>query len=625
MCGISAIVSSAPHDVRRLIRMHVPIRHRGPDGEGFLAVTRDLQLLRASSAGELEAIALGKDIVVSLAFRWLKIPDVSEAARQPMSTADGSIWIAFNGEIYNFAGLRSELEKKGHQFRTHSDTEVALASYVELGTECFERFNGMWAMVIIDVAKRRVVVSRDRVGIKPLFESTEQDMLLLSSEAKQISMSGAGAPRADADSLARFVAGERPGLHRTFFEGVRPFPAAATAVLEIGGNTRLEPRRYWDLTSNINGLSYERAVEETDALLRSAVELQLVADVGVGTLLSGGLDSSLVTAIGARSGSPRPAYSFVLESEADRRIDETPYIDAVARAEGVVTHKTTMDPAWVLQNLPRVTLAQETPVTGMPVMAQFKTHELAAGNGVRVVLDGQGADEVFGGYLRHQAIYLNDLLRRGNAIAFARELFAFARRDRAYPLRYVRNGILAPIRQVVDPSSRRQPQWFRATAAANGSGRELRDRSILNRALYRDVTQINLPTVLGITDRNSMAHSLEARVPLLDHRLIELAFRLPPSFKVGGGARKRILRTVARRYVPAIVIDRTDSLGFGTPQSRWIRGELAPAIREAMHDDVFKGSSLFDAKALSRERNEVRQWMILALRAWFHAFDVAPA
>jgi asparagine synthase (glutamine-hydrolysing) len=624
MCGISAIISSTGHDVRRLLRMHAPIAHRGPDGEGFLAVTRDLQLLRAGSAGELEAIAGDREIVVSVAFRWLKIQDVSESARQPMSTADGAVWIAFNGEIYNFPALREELEGLGHRFRTHSDTEVALAAYVTWGIECFARFNGMWAMVIVDLPKRSVVVSRDRIGIKPLFESIENGLLLLSSEAKQIATTGENPPHADADSLARFVAGDRPSRGRTFFAGIRSFPAASTAVLEIGAEPLLEPRRYWNLALDSAEVTYARAVEEADELLHSAVDLELIADVGVGTLLSGGLDSSLVTMIARQSGMARPAYSFVLEAEADRHLDESRYIDEVARAAGVVTHKTTMDPAWVIANLRRVTWAQETPVTGLPVMAQFKTHELAASTGIKVVLDGQGADEVFGGYLRHQAIYLNDLLRAGQPIDFTRELLAFSRVDRSYPLRYLRNGILAPLRQLVDPTSHRQPSWFLGTVKGNDRDGVRRDRTGLAATLYRDVMEINLPTVLGITDRNSMSHSLEARVPLLDHRLVELGFRLPSSFKIGGGVRKRILRTVARRYIPANIVERRDSLGFGTPQLRWLRGELVPSIVEARNDEIFRRSTLFDSKLLAAERNESRQWMILALRAWFHAFDVRP-
>ena len=616
MCGISAIHSTTPHSVARLLRMHAPIRHRGPDGEGFLAVSRTGEVLRAVSAEAFETIAAGREIVFSLAFRWLKIQDVNENARQPMTTPDEAVWIALNGEVYNFRELRRELESHGRKFTTHSDTEVALAAYERWGTECFARFNGMWAIVLADLRARKIVVSRDRVGIKPLYWSCEGEALLLASEAKQIGTTP------DEDSLARFVASERPAPGHTFFAGVSAFPAASFAEFELGGDVAIRPRQYWDLASiatSTKAITYDEAVEEVDGLLRSAIDMQLLADVGVGTLLSGGLDSSLVTAITARVSTPRPAFSFVLPSPEDRSIDESQYIEEVARATNVPLHETTMDASWVRENFERVTRAQEAPVTGLPVVAQFRTHELAASRGVRVVLDGQGADEIFAGYQRHQAIYLNELLRSVRASAFVRELRAFARRDRRYPLLYVRQGVLAPMRRLIDPPERRLPRWFRGEAHSESAPR-LRGASLLQRGLFDDVTRVNIPTVLGITDRNSMAHSLEARVPLLDHRLIELAFRLPASFKVGEGMRKRILRSVARRYVPDRVIDRTDSLGFGTPQLRWMRGDLAAAIRDAQNDEVFRRHHWFDAGGIARERDPRRLWMIYALRTWLRGF-----
>jgi len=611
MCGISAILSTKPHDVQRLLRMHAPIRHRGPDGEGFLYVTRGGEVVHSPQ----------ENIIFSLAFRWLKIQDINENARQPMATRDRRIWIALNGEIYNFRELRAELESHGETFETHSDTEVALAAYARWGTECFARFNGMWAMVLVDLRARKIVVSRDRAGIKPLFRAKDGGALLLASEAKQIG----GDP--DVDSLARFVAGERLAMGHTYFEGVTAFPAGTYSEFELGVDSEIHPKSYWDLASIAtarHAMSYDEAVTEVDGVLRSAIDMQLLADVGVGTLLSGGLDSSLVTAITTKIGAPRPAFSFVLESPEDRRIDESPYIDEVARATGVPLHKTTMDAQWVRDNFARVTRAQEAPVTGLPVVAQFRTHELAAANGVRVVLDGQGSDEIFAGYQRHQAIYLNDLLRGAKPIAFARELMAFARRNPRYPLMYVRQGLMAPVRGVINPTHRRVPPWFLGRVAEDPYTK-LRGVSLLQRGLYEDVTRVNIPTVLGITDRNSMAHSLEARVPLLDHRLIELAFRLPPSFKVGGGMRKRILRTIARRYVPDRITDRTDTLGFGTPQLRWTHNELAPDIRDAQHDEVFRVSGLFDTVALTRERDPRRLWMIYALRTWLRTVWTAAA
>jgi len=568
----------------------------------------------------------GSDVIASIAFRWLKIQDVSDAARQPMSRDDGRLWITFNGEIYNFGDLRTELQSANYAFTTHSDTEVALAAYSKWGTGCFERFNGMWAMVIVDLHAGQVVISRDRVGIKPLYCSTDGDSLLFSSEAKQIAMSASGRPRPDLDSLARYVANHRPRAGASYFEGIEAFPAATFAMFPLGEAAAARHQAYWDLATSLQSqplTSYDIAVDETDAMLRSAVDLQLLADVEVGTLLSGGLDSSLVTAIAAQLGVARPSFSFVLPYVEDRAIDETPYIDAVSQHSGVPNHKTTFDPGWVLDNFARVTRAQESPVTGLPVVAQFRTHELASSLGVRVVLDGQGADESFAGYQRHQAILLNELLSQGRVLSFIEELRAFARRSRDYPKLYLRQGLLAPVRARFDPPHRRSAPWFIPLASDDPRPSAPRGTSLLQQGLFRDITQVNIPSVLGITDRNSMAHSLEARVPMLDHRLIELAFRMPSHFKVSQGQRKKVLRSVADRYIPRAVIDRTDSIGFGTPQRRWISNEMRSAIRDAQHDEVFSDPSLFDARAIREETNPNRLWMIFALRTWMREFSVA--
>jgi asparagine synthase (glutamine-hydrolysing) len=617
--------------------MHAPIRHRGPDGESFLSIGSG-GAIRVASPDAFRQVTETSSPAAAIAFRWLQIQDGAEAASQPMVSADGKVWLALNGEIYNFRELAEELASRGHRFHTHSDTEVVLAAFLEWGTACFERFNGMWAVVLVDTTRHQVIVSRDRLGIKPLFFARRDSSILFASEAKQIACSGESSARPNVDAIAQLVteAGARGG--HSFFDGITPFPPGCLAVIDFA-SPRIEAKPYWRLIDAIGaneGMTFAAATTRLEELLTSSVAMELTAEVGVGTLLSGGLDSSLVTTLAAASDAKkRPAFSFILRDRMDRTLDESPYIDDVARHCGVPSRTTTMDGTWIRDNMIRVTRAQEAPVTGAPVLAQFRTHELAASEGVRVVLDGQGADEMFGGYIRHQALLLNDLLRTGHPVLFGRELSAFRRANRGYPVIYLRRGLISPLAGPLarSLSPRKVPAWFRGERPGTPSRPALPIRSSLTRALYRDVTERNLPAVLGITDRNSMAHSLEARVPFLDHRIVELAFNLPPAFKIGGGMRKRIVREIGQRHLPQSVLRRTDSIGFGTPQGRWMHNALRGVIEDAAEADVIQHNPIFDGAAarslvkkyLSGKHSpeEERQvWNLYALRTWFETFGI---
>ncbi|MBW3564852.1 MAG: asparagine synthase (glutamine-hydrolyzing) [Acidobacteria bacterium] len=618
MCGISMILSHERHEVDRLLQMHRPIRHRGPDGEGFLAITSRLELIRGESPGELEAAASGAPVILSLAFRWLRIQDCDEGARQPMSTPDGRFAIAFNGEIYNFRDLRRRLEARSHRFTTHSDTEVALAAFREWGTDCFREFRGMWAMVLIDLEKRRVVVSRDRLGIKPLFVHRRAGAIDFASEAKQIVFAGSDPIAPDGRSIARYLAGLRPRPSWTFFEGIEHFPTASTAIFRLGDPVELRPETFWTLGADRFEGSYDDAVEQLDSLLRETINEHLSAEVGVGTLLSGGLDSSLVTALAAVSNGTRRSFSFVLPDAPERHLDETPFINSVAQRYSIDLQRISMDPAWVAANLDRITLAQETPVTGLPVAAQYRTHGLAA-ESVGVVLDGQGADELFAGYLRHRPTLVRSLAEERRWTDALRVAGLFTRSDPGFPLRLVRSEILSPLRRRILPRWN-LPGWFIARELFEHDDDLDLPFDAMNRTMVRDVIFENIPTVLGITDRNSMAHSLEARVPFLDHRLVELAFSLPAELRMDDRRRKRILHSVAEPYVPEEIVERTDSLGFGTPQKRWLESDLRPLLVAAQESPWFGRSELFDARLVRREEDPRRLWMILALERWFEAF-----
>jgi asparagine synthase (glutamine-hydrolysing) len=643
MCGLALVLdpSAPPALADRVRRMHAPARHRGPDGEGCLGARADGTAVRADSAQ-----GLGGGHVLAVAFRRLRIVDLSEAAAQPMASPDGRCWIAFNGEVYNFRELRRELSALGREFRTTGDTEVVLAAYEAWGERCFARLDGMWALAIADLTRGRLVLSRDRFGIKPLHWALDGGALLVASEVKQVLAARSGRPRANGPLVAAFLGGTRyPCLEETFFEGVRPVPPATWCEVPLTAAVAAPVfRPYWTLADFHAGADaaapdYAAARERFGSLLRGAVRSHTVADVRAGSLLSGGLDSSALAALlapAARAdGREWPTFSFGVR-DGDPRLCELPYAEAVARAYGLPNHQAGFDAQWVRRHAAEVIRALEEPPLALPALAQYRTFQLCREHGVTVVLDGQGADEVLGGYPYHQRMLLVDRLRRGRLRDMGRELFAIGRRERVSRLRLLGAMALPPLRSRL----RRRPGWL----AADGAGARAeetrraradrgRDASALNRQLYWDVRWGNVKIVLGYTDRNAMAHSVEARVPYFDRALVEYAFSLPDHFKVGDGQRKRILRDTVRDLLPAEVTERPDRMGFALPAREMIRA-LLPDARAALADTRLLHSPWVERGATERmlahfEAGEGgaadAAWRLFALAVWAREFDVPLA
>jgi asparagine synthase (glutamine-hydrolysing) len=644
MCGISVIIDrgASPDAIERLLRMHAEIRHRGPDGERFVLFGRDGQTRYARESGSVPRLPL----IAAMAFRRLNVIDLSEAAAQPMSSADGMIWLTFNGEIYNFRELRARLSASGREFRTHGDSEVVLAAYEAWGTRCFEELDGMWGIVVADLRRRLMVASRDRFGIKPLHWCADGDRILIASEAKQIVAARDERPRAHAPLVTTYLRGNRiPVLDETFFAGIRALPPASWVEIPLDESGPLpEPKTFWDFGAiELRALSardYARSVDELEATLRHAVETHNVADVNVGYLLSGGLDSSTLTGIMARDAhangtEPAPTFSFGFRDARALPFSELQYAETVARKYDLTLHETTFDGRWVSANAGRIMRAIEEPVLGMPALAQFRVFEFCREHGMTVVIDGEASDEVFAGYPSYQLAGLRDHLDRGEGIRFATELHAMAKQQEQTSLGIIAGLVAQKFRNRtrgiyawLDPSygARRAAdlQEIRAALADHG-----RPTSRMARLLFRDVKWGNVKIVLGYTDRVSMANSIEARVPFLDRRLVELAFSLPDEFKAGDGQRKRILRDVGRRYLPAQVTERKDRMGFGTPDTLFIRGEMwadvearvrslgtAPAFVPGQVDrfvDDFAAGRNDDVRAI---------WRMYALARWAEEFGV---
>ena len=605
MCGISVILqrSPAPDFLARLGAMHGAIQHRGPDGNGFLLVDGNGGALRSDTIEGLRGVGMSR---LGVAFRRLKVCDLSDAANQPMGDRAGKCWVAFNGEIYNFRELRQELEAKGHIFRTLGDTEVVLEAYKAWGERCFERFEGMWAIVLVDLERNRLVLSRDRFGIKPLmWMITEDGALLLASEIKQIASTGQPL-RSNRPLVEMFLRGHRyPFVEETFFSGVRSVPPASWCSIDLIAPQSPVFLPYWrlsDFTASGTAPVYAEAVDRTEELLARAVEAHRQADVKVGALLSGGVDSSTLVGLAHRQGLPKlPTYSFGYRDAAPRYC-EMAFVDAMTKRDGIENHEISMDASWVVENTDRVLWALEEPPLGAPAFAQFRVFELCRREGTTVVLDGQGADEIAGGYQYHQRAFLKDRLRHGRLVAAVRELIAMGRRDHRSPAGLFADYFIAPLLR--SPSS--VPGIESGGVRANGEEFVMaqRDRghdpSLTNQALYFDVKWGNAKIILGYGDRSAMAHSIEARVPYFDRAFVEFMFSLPDDYKVGYGDRKRALRDVARRYVPPVITERPDRMGFGTPDEEMLRGPLRGVVAEALNDPAFRMAGWVNAAAALR-------------------------
>ena len=442
--------------------------------------------------------------------------------------------------------------------------------------------------------------------------------------------------------VARFLRGNRlPALPETFFEGIAPVPAATFFEVPLDGPLSADPvfRPYWDLAAEIRGArapaSYEEALDEFRHRLAEAVGSHHVADVPIGSLLSGGLDSAVLASLLAEvlrgEGRPCPTFSFGFR-EAAPDFCELRYVDAAVRRAGFANFETTFDARWVGENAGRVIRALEEPPLALPALAQFRVFELARQHGAVVVMDGEGADEILGGYPYYQRLLLMDRLRHGRLADFSRELSALARRESRSRASVLDFFFAGPLKRRFLRKAQR-PWLSAAWGAGNGAGPvgpASPDPGLVNRRLYFDVRAGNVPIVLNTTDRNSMAHSVEARVPFFDRKLVAFAFSLPDAFKVGDGQRKRILRDVARATVPPEITERTDRMGFATPDEAILR-EGWPVFRRRVLADGFPESAAFVAGAVrglledfeaGRDADVRRIWRLFALATWQAEFGV---
>ncbi len=631
MCGISAIVD---HDrdgsaaLRALSRMHDAMRHRGPDGEGHLLADADgrVELTYRAPADVQGAVRCG------LAFRHLKIQDLTDAGRQPMVSPDGRRWIVLNGEIYNHRELRAELEAMGHRFRGSSDTEVALAAWLAWGDDCFGRFNGMWALLLLDLDRRRLIGSRDRLGIKPLFHATDGPRLLLASEPQAIVRARRVGPAIEPRRFSEFLRGMPPqSAALSFFREVHPVPAGTVFSVDLDAPVApLTFRRFWDLADCARAdphLPFERARDGLHALLDASVRWQQQAAVPVGCLLSGGIDSSTVAAVLARQRREErvPAFSIVYD---DPQMSEAPYVLAVAGHAGLRSVRHTLSPAEAWEAVDRVVATQGQPLLGQEVIAQDRAYALAREHGAIVVLEGQGADELFAGMPLYERAYLRELVLGARFRELGRELAHRRARYGLSRLETLRRYVASPVMHGLSPRGGTYDWVVAPPPGDDGPGVTSADPSLLNRYLFGLVRHTNLPVVLLYQDRSAMAHGVESRVPYLDHRIVELAFRMPAAHKAGGD-RKQVLRAVAREYLPPLVLNRTDKKTL-VSRAGWMPLRAhAHALRDMAADGALRACPYLRPAAVerfvgdylgARHDDAPAVWRLYTAWRWLRAF-----
>lgn len=630
MCGISGKLHfnlDHPIDPALIARMNGTLLHRGPDAEGIW------------THGP-----------IGLSQRRLAIVDLSPTGHQPMSNEDGTVWITYNGEIYNHPELRPELEKRGHHYRGTSDTETILHLYEEYGRDCVKHLRGMFALALWDERKQSLLLARDRFGKKPLVYAETADGLVFASELKALLQDESVSRELDETALHHYLSFGFIPAPQSAFRQIRKLPPAHTLFWQDG---KLTIERYWSLPFAPKlHLSEEEAAEQTLSLLREAVRVRLMSDVPLGAFLSGGIDSSAVVALMAEAMS-EPVKTFSIGFD-DESFDETPFARQVAQTFATDHHEFRVK-ADAVGVLPELVWGYGEPFADSSALPSYYVAKMTRQH-VTVALNGDGGDELFAGYERYVAESLSSRyaslpgwLRTGVLTPIAQALPEPA--GRKNPVRRLKNFVLAqnaPAERrylrwltLIDNAAKQQlytPGFAERMAAVDSLARlQLPSNSAaaldgLDRLLQTDIATYLPDDLLVKVDITTMLHSLEGRSPFLDHHLAEFAARLPAHYKLRGRTGKYILRRALAPILPPNILHR-DKRGFAVPIDRWFRQELRTAIYQVLLDPRTLARGLFRPEAIKtmldehaggRVNHRYRLWTLLMLELWFRTYVDRP-
>ncbi len=616
MCGLVVLMDAAGKaDRTRVAAALHSIRHRGPDSEDIISIDGDSNQAR-----------------ITMGFCRLSILDLSHAAGQPMCAGNGNI-IVFNGEIYNFLELRVELETLGHSFRTAGDTEVILAAYEQWGIECFARLNGMWAIMLYDAATGEVIACRDRMGVKPLYYASTGAQQAFASELRAVMKVLNLVPAINDAIVFDFLAGiELEHTEMNMFEGIVSVPAGGLWRIHPNGMVTRGRYHVWD-TTTVSAATETQSAETLRALLTDSVRLRLRSDAPTVSLLSGGLDSSLITWLAATVGQHDAHTKFhgaFTYGYADAKYSEHDEIDRarllVASLPERIEHRiVTLDPVPTLDELLAMTATQEQPCVTPSIIASWRLYQRIRAEGIKVVVSGEGADELFAGYTRR---YLPMLLR--DALLHGQLLRAFA----LLRSPYVSPGGLLKI------LSWHLPEWllvpllkhFRPNIATiRGSfwqARASRFRALLphhrlplKQRLADGITHIEMPQILRYSDRNSMRASVEARLPFMDYRIVQFALSLNLTEKISRAGGKQVLRNAFANILPASVLQQPKTHGFGNAEQHLVLSmplvELLARAPEQAWEYIDKVKL---QRELARPHTHPMLWLPISFLLWITAW-----
>lgn len=624
MCGFVAIINKMPErgiDPSLLKKMADTINHRGPDDEGHFI-----------------------DDHVGLYHKRLAIIDL-ETGRQPMSS--GPLTLVFNGEIYNYIELRQNLIGHGHRFRTNSDTEVILKAYEEFGFDCVNHLNGMFAFALYDRDKKQVLLARDHFGIKPLYYYLNDRRMIVASEIKAILEHPDVTAEPDYDSICDYITFQYNLNHATLFKNIYKLPPGHMQFVDLATGS-VTTKRYWDPSFKVDTFHTEAYFIHTlRQLLEDTINIQLRSDVPLGTYLSGGVDSSLVTLMAASRYNGR-IKSFNGAFREGPQFDESPYARKVAETSGAEMYQIYPSESDFIDTLPKLVYHMDEPAAGPGLFPQYMVSKLASEN-VKVVLGGQGGDEIFGGYARFVIAYLEQAIKgaifesteEGEHIVSLKTILPnlpFIKQYVPMLQRFWSQGVFDAMDWryfcLIDRSEgslglyshdfcknyRRQDIYEKFKAMFNHPD----TLSYYNKMVHFDMVA-SLPALLQVEDRVSMAVSLESRVPLLDRRIVELITSMPPHMKFKGAEMKYILKKAAGELLPPEIVNRKEKMGFPVPLHIWAKNHTGDFFKDILFSRSCRERGLFNHGELEKLiDNESafgrRLWGIINLELWFQTF-----
>ena len=603
MCGIWASFR-----IEATERVIDAVSHRGPDGRGW----------------EVHETSQGK---INLGHRRLAIIDTRAIGIQPMKDSKGRFTVVFNGEIYNFSQLRSELEETGVNFLTNTDTEVLLEAYQAWGRHCLNRLKGMFAFAIWDRDKNTLFIARDRFGIKPLFWSRIGAGIAFASEARQFLEVENFPRKLNVETAFAFLSyGMLYHTDETLFQNIHQVPAGCFAEIQLEQfqeECEVEFQSWYQIShQSETDLDPETAAEQFLQLISTSIAEHKVSDVDVGFSLSGGMDSSLLTVLGREGERANKTFSAVHD---DPTVSEELYIRSVVEATGVESFYTKPSATCFAANFDKLIEIQETPISSTSVFAQWSVYRLAANNEIKVMIDGQGADEFLAGYPTAFPFFLADNLKEGRLI-YVLECMLKMAADQKVPITrqtmQLINALIPESTRTVVRSIKgiHRPSWmgevfdeFRSPLPNTRSLDDLR---------RTQMTSTSLPKILHCLDRNSMSHSVEARVPMLDSTLVDFAFSLPHGQLLQGSKSKLILIRLANDILPKMILDRKVKSAFSTPSQEWLKHECSEVVENSIRKLPSLLPSFFQEKALLKVSDPDQTWRLASFASWLNTFEV---